>query len=169
MRFWTRDQRLLTRELAARESHVMSRESNHTARRKAPDMTTGKKRTLKHILGIIALSYFGCASLFAAPQKYRDGRPAATLRMDAKDHGSVLRYGDGPDTCDYLGARDVWVFERITTCTGRSNFVRHLTRTRRSYSGLSQRRMDWFTSTRCPPVTWRSRNERNERNERNRR
>ena len=47
----------------------------------------------------------------AAPQKYSDGRPAATLRMDAKDYGIVLRYGDGPDRCDILGARDVWVFE----------------------------------------------------------
>ena len=47
----------------------------------------------------------------ATLQKYSDGRPAATLRMDAKDHGIVLRYGDGPDKCDILGARDVWVFE----------------------------------------------------------
>ena len=46
----------------------------------------------------------------AAPT-YRDGRPVATLRMDAKDHGIVLRYGDGPNQCDSLGARDVWVFE----------------------------------------------------------
>lgn len=44
-------------------------------------------------------------------QKYSDSRPAATLRMDARDHGIVLRYGDGPDKCDILGARDVWVFE----------------------------------------------------------
>ena len=43
--------------------------------------------------------------------KYPDGRPQAQLRMDAKDHGIVLRYGDGPDKCDILGARDVWVFE----------------------------------------------------------
>lgn len=35
----------------------------------------------------------------------------ATLRMDAKDNGIVLRYGDGPDNCDLLGARDIWVFE----------------------------------------------------------
>ena len=47
----------------------------------------------------------------AASQTYRDGRPAATLRMDAKDDGIVLRYGDGPNECDMLGARDVWVFE----------------------------------------------------------
>ncbi len=44
-------------------------------------------------------------------QKYSDNRPAATLRMDAKDHGIVLRYGDGPSECDTRGARDVWVFE----------------------------------------------------------
>jgi len=31
--------------------------------------------------------------------------------MEAKDRGIVLRYGDGPDQCDILGARDVWVFE----------------------------------------------------------
>jgi hypothetical protein len=31
--------------------------------------------------------------------------------MDAKDHGVVLRYGDGPDRCDMLGARDVWEFQ----------------------------------------------------------
>jgi len=46
-----------------------------------------------------------------APLKYRDGRPAAPLRMDARDHGIVLRHGDGPGQCDMLGARDVWVFE----------------------------------------------------------
>ncbi|MCX6225643.1 MAG: hypothetical protein NTV01_12985, partial [Bacteroidia bacterium] len=47
----------------------------------------------------------------ARPQGYSDGRPAATLRMDAKDYGIVLRYGDGPGDCDLMGARDVWVFE----------------------------------------------------------
>jgi predicted GH43/DUF377 family glycosyl hydrolase len=44
-------------------------------------------------------------------QKYIDGRPEAMLRMDAKDYGIVLKYGDGPDKCDILGARDAWVFE----------------------------------------------------------
>ena len=47
----------------------------------------------------------------AAESKYRDGRPEATLRMEAEDHGIVLRYGDGPGKCDMLGARDAWVFE----------------------------------------------------------
>jgi len=35
--------------------------------------------------------------------------------MNAKDHGIVLKYGDGPDKCDMLGARDVWVFEDAGT------------------------------------------------------
>ncbi|NOR73602.1 MAG: hypothetical protein GQ525_00430 [Draconibacterium sp.] len=38
-------------------------------------------------------------------KKYSDGRPATSLRMDAKDHGIVLWYGDGPQQCDILGAR----------------------------------------------------------------
>ncbi|MCX7049761.1 MAG: hypothetical protein NTX50_30300 [Candidatus Sumerlaeota bacterium] len=42
---------------------------------------------------------------------YPDGRPAASLRMEAKDQGVVLKHGDGPDKCDYLGARDIWVYE----------------------------------------------------------
>ncbi len=42
---------------------------------------------------------------------YPDGRPAASLRMDAQDHGVVLRHGGGPEDCDSLGARDVWVYE----------------------------------------------------------
>jgi predicted GH43/DUF377 family glycosyl hydrolase len=61
-------------------------------------------------LAMMAL-LFEATTASAAAQPYSDSRPAATLRMDAKDHGIVLRYGDGPDPCDYLGARDVWVFE----------------------------------------------------------
>ena len=30
--------------------------------------------------------------------------------MDATDIGIVLPYGDGPDSCDILGARDLWVY-----------------------------------------------------------
>ena len=50
-------------------------------------------------------------AVISAQQKYSDGRPEATMRMDATDQGIVLRYGDGPDQCDMLGARDPWVFE----------------------------------------------------------
>lgn len=69
---------------------------------------------------IALLALVAVASTAAAtPPQYSDGRPAATMRMDTKDHGIVLRYGDGPDECDILGARDVWVFEADapTICT----------------------------------------------------
>ncbi len=42
---------------------------------------------------------------------YTDGRPGATLRIDARDQGVVLRYGDGPEDCDKLGAREAIVFQ----------------------------------------------------------
>ena len=45
------------------------------------------------------------------PAVYPDGRPGASLRMEAIDAGIVLRHGDGPGRCDELGARDVWVWE----------------------------------------------------------
>jgi predicted GH43/DUF377 family glycosyl hydrolase len=42
---------------------------------------------------------------------YPDGRPVASYRLDARDQGVVFRHGSGPDACDSLGARDVWVWE----------------------------------------------------------
>ncbi|MGW8256986.1 MAG: hypothetical protein ACWGMZ_05840, partial [Thermoguttaceae bacterium] len=42
---------------------------------------------------------------------YSDSRPVAWYRLEAKDHGVVYRHGQGPDDCDYLGARDVWVWK----------------------------------------------------------
>ena len=38
-----------------------------------------------------------------------DGRPAAHLRLDANDQGIVFEYGNGPDGCDNLGAREASV------------------------------------------------------------
>lgn len=43
--------------------------------------------------------------------QYPDNRPAAKFRLEAKNAGVVLKHGSGPDSCDYLGARDVWVWE----------------------------------------------------------
>jgi len=57
---------------------------------------------------MLSLAAGGCAT---APQLYRDDRPTPALRMDAQDHGVILRHGRGPDSCDALGARDVWVFD----------------------------------------------------------
>ncbi len=42
---------------------------------------------------------------------YPDGRPAATLRLEARDEGVVLKHGDGPGRCDERGAREALVFE----------------------------------------------------------
>jgi hypothetical protein len=53
---------------------------------------------------------FMVAGVIAGAQPYEDGRPAASLRMEAVDQGVVLRHGSGPADCDYLGARDPWVF-----------------------------------------------------------
>jgi len=42
--------------------------------------------------------------------RYPDGRPLATLRMEAADQGVVLKHGDGPGQCDVLGAREALNF-----------------------------------------------------------
>jgi hypothetical protein len=42
---------------------------------------------------------------------YQDGRKTAPHRLAARDHRMVLAYGQGPEDCDYLGAREAWVFE----------------------------------------------------------
>jgi len=67
---------------------------------------------------IVGGSLFGCAVSYGADvvpttnvATYADGRPAAKYRLAAEDAGVVLRHGDGPGDCDYLGARDVWVWE----------------------------------------------------------
>ena len=44
--------------------------------------------------------------VFAQPSSYIDGRPQTTKRIECKDDGIVLRYGDGADSCDILGARE---------------------------------------------------------------
>jgi predicted GH43/DUF377 family glycosyl hydrolase len=49
--------------------------------------------------------------LVLSASKYKDGRPECKFRMDAKDSGIVMPYGGGPDSCDLLGARDLWVFK----------------------------------------------------------
>ncbi len=43
--------------------------------------------------------------------QYPDHRPSTNKRLEAVDHGIVLRHGDGPGRCDVYGARDVWVWE----------------------------------------------------------
>lgn len=57
----------------------------------------------------MALALLAFASILR-PQ-YPDGRPQATLRMEAQDQGRVFVHGEGPNDCDKLGARDIWVFK----------------------------------------------------------
>ena len=47
----------------------------------------------------------------AAPKKYLDGRPGAAYRLDVKDEGVVFPHNQGPNKCDYLGAREASAFE----------------------------------------------------------
>ena len=42
---------------------------------------------------------------------YPDHRPTVKYRLNAEDYGIVYKHGNGPDSCDYLGARDVWVWK----------------------------------------------------------
>ena len=42
---------------------------------------------------------------------YSDNRPFAKYRLNATDYGVVYKHGNGPESCDYLGARDVWVWK----------------------------------------------------------
>ncbi len=39
-------------------------------------------------------------------QSYPDGRPTASLRLPATDSGPIIRHGQGPAQCDFLGARE---------------------------------------------------------------
>lgn len=70
-------------------------------------------QTLLFCFAVQALTSLSGANIIPSANfiSYADGRPAAKYRLDAQDAGVVLRHGDGPNQCDYLGARDVWVWE----------------------------------------------------------
>jgi predicted GH43/DUF377 family glycosyl hydrolase len=74
-----------------------------------PTFTAMKKTS--YLAFVISCLLFADMASAADPVVYPDGRPAARLRMEAKDQGRVLKYGDGPNQCDQLGARDLWAFE----------------------------------------------------------
>lgn len=67
-----------------------------------------KHRCLTVLAGLL---FIACAGISLGQTVYPDGRPSASLRMDAKDQGIILKHGDGPDQCDYLGAREALIFE----------------------------------------------------------
>ena len=61
----------------------------------------------KTIAGALMLIVFISAA--AQVKQYKDGRPTASLRMNFKDDGIVMRYGTGKDSCDTYGAREAVV------------------------------------------------------------
>jgi len=46
---------------------------------------------------------------------YPDNRPSAKYRLDATDKGVVFKHGEIADSCDILGARDIWVWKYKNT------------------------------------------------------
>lgn len=108
------------------------------------------RRTFCRALAATALSASG-VSVAAAQAKsmlqdvsgqrsYLDGRPGTTLRLNAFDAAPILHYGNGPDRCDYLGAREAICFQAGDTyylyydgagptgwraCLATSNDLRH--------------------------------------------
>jgi predicted GH43/DUF377 family glycosyl hydrolase len=46
---------------------------------------------------------------------YPDNRPSAKYRLDADDKGVVFKHGEIADSCDILGARDIWVWKYKNT------------------------------------------------------
>ena len=45
------------------------------------------------------------------PLLYPDGRPHTTYSINPIDAGIIFNHGNGPDSCDSYGARDIWVWE----------------------------------------------------------
>jgi predicted GH43/DUF377 family glycosyl hydrolase len=64
---------------------------------------------------MVRIGYFTTILFVLFFPKYKDGRPTCKYRMEAEDTGMVMPYGDGPDSCDILGARDLWVFKADDT------------------------------------------------------
>lgn len=80
-----------------------------------------RRRILRNVLGALECSslytlaaqtlWSGGSPAPARPvQAYPDGRPAAKLRLEAKDAGPIIRHAQGPASCDYLGAREAICF-----------------------------------------------------------
>ena len=75
-------------------------------------MSKGNNRiiTNKIVLATIILTGAAGQGFAVPPATYVDGRPQATLRLEAQDQGVILKHGGGPGGCDVLGAREAIVF-----------------------------------------------------------
>jgi len=62
------------------------------------------------VMALLGLSAHGSSLVpVTNPINYGDGRPYPAFRMDAVDQGMFLAYGQGPNQCDYLGAREALI------------------------------------------------------------
>jgi predicted GH43/DUF377 family glycosyl hydrolase len=57
-----------------------------------------------------AIDSNGSATSTESRRSYDDGRPTATLRLEARDSGPIIQHARGPARCDYLGAREAICF-----------------------------------------------------------
>lgn len=57
------------------------------------------------------VAHFASVTNAIESRTYSDGRPAAFLRLDARDSGVVIQHGQGPLDCDVYGAREAIAFE----------------------------------------------------------
>jgi len=67
------------------------------------------KKNFKMIAKGILLLMLSGTTYVTAQKVYSDGRPATAARLACADEGIVLRYGDGPDSCDTYGIREAVV------------------------------------------------------------
>jgi len=57
---------------------------------------------MKHIISPFFIFIFFVINGYAFAQaSYEDGRPQASLRLEAKDQGVVFHHKEGPDQCEY--------------------------------------------------------------------
>ncbi len=79
---------------------------------KTPPAGTSRRNLFETILSAPLWLERSALAAQSNPQArtYADGRPNATLRLDAIDAGSIIRHGQGPARCDYLGAREAICF-----------------------------------------------------------
>jgi len=63
----------------------------------------------KNCLSFCIVMHLALSLVTAQTTHYIDGRPSASLRVKCTDEGIVLKHGDGPDSCDFYGAREAIV------------------------------------------------------------
>jgi len=88
---------------------------------KSPRGPVSRRQILRNTLSAHAWSNLGILVAQTKPlteepaiaterKSYPDGRPSTILRLDAMDTGPIIRHGQGPSQCDYLGAREAICF-----------------------------------------------------------